>query len=441
MKFSIFCLTLLFLGTFCLVGCKSEPQENLLLTECDTSAVIINNHEIEGYSDKNSYFPGDSIHLYIHSTTNQCEINFMRHGQVDSLFESFAVVPTKIQNYKCRSYSYGCNWKKTFSYKLPDNLPSGIYSAKLSNELAEEFYISFVVKGSGPSTFGVLANTNTWQAYNNWDGHSFYRYPKNEKKDYSEILSFQRPNQDAQPVGNRGHLLEAELHLLRWMEQNAFEYHSFSDRDIHDGLVNLNDYTTLVLNVHPEYWTGQMRQALEGFVNNGGNIINLGANCVYWKTVIVDHQIEKVKSGNEYYLEFGEPGGRWRDLGHPESSLLGVEYDRRGYDTYAPYVVENANHWVFSGTGVVNNEVFGEDCINGDGASGHETDKRTSFSPAGIELLARGLNPEDGGAEMVYFEHTSGAKMFSAGSVTYTGSLSVDQVCHQITKNVFEAFQ
>lgn len=42
------------------------------------------------------------------------------------------------------------------------------------------------------------------------------------------------------------------------------------------------------------------------------------------------------------------------------------------------------------------------------GRSGHETDKFSPHSPPGTLLLARGLNPDDGGAHMAIHETPSG---------------------------------
>ena len=67
------------------------------------------------------------------------------------------------------------------------------------------------------------------------------------------------------------------------------------------------------------------------------------------------------------------------------------------------------------------------------GASGHETDKITSNSPAGTVLLAKGLNPDDGGAEMVHHDTASGGAVFSVGSIIWPASLMVDDGVSQIT--------
>ena len=50
------------------------------------------------------------------------------------------------------------------------------------------------------------------------------------------------------------------------------------------------------------------------------------------------------------------------------------------------------------------------------GASGHETDKVSPSSPRNARVIARGMNPDDGGAEMVTFGTESGGAVFSVGS-------------------------
>jgi hypothetical protein len=76
----------------------------------------------------------------------------------------------------------------------------------------------------------------------------------------------------------------------------------------------------------------------------------------------------------------------------------------------------------------------------GDGASGHETDKVSPSSPKNVELLAKGLNPDDGGAHMVYFDTPGGGAVFSVGSITFPTALLCDEPCSQITANVLRRF-
>jgi N,N-dimethylformamidase len=98
---------------------------------------------------------------------------------------------------------------------------------------------------------------------------------------------------------------------------------------------------------------------------------------------------------------------------------------------------------VFDGTGLNTGDVFGKDSLHQrcpGGASGHETDKRSASSPSNTRLLARGLNPDDGGAEMVIFETAGGGGVFSVGSINYVASLPVDAAVSRITANVLKRF-
>ena len=98
---------------------------------------------------------------------------------------------------------------------------------------------------------------------------------------------------------------------------------------------------------------------------------------------------------------------------------------------------------MFEGTGLREGDLFGtlsqhERCPGG--ASGHETDKMSQSSPENVHLLARGTNPDEGGAEMVIFDTESGGRVFSTGSINYISSLLVDDHVSRITDNVLRRF-
>ena len=111
--------------------------------------------------------------------------------------------------------------------------------------------------------------------------------------------------------------------------------------------------------------------------------------------------------------------------------------------TSAPYEVLEPDHWIFGGTGLKKGDIFGKKILHqryGDGASGHETDKITPSSPRNIQLLAKGLNVDEGGAQMVFFETPNGGAVFSVGSITYSTGLLCDEETSRMTKNVLGRF-
>ena len=84
------------------------------------------------------------------------------------------------------------------------------------------------------------------------------------------------------------------------------------------------------------------------------------------------------------------------------------------------------------------------DTSTGIGATGIPPDCATedvvfpaSVLPNGLVVLAT-ADPDAGGAgaEMVYYEHPGGGIVFSAGSLTFGGSLVVDKTIQELIGNV-----
>jgi hypothetical protein len=139
----------------------------------------------------------------------------------------------------------------------------------------------------------------------------------------------------------------------------------------------------------------------------------------------------------------GGKESRFHQRHESEANLLGIVFTPAGAMTGAPYRVLDASHWAFAGTGLTNGDTFGEKCLHRrcpGGASGHETDKLSASSPPIVHKLARGLNPNDGGADLVIFDTPNGGAVFSAGSINYVASLPVDNRVSQITANVLRRF-
>jgi hypothetical protein len=119
----------------------------------------------------------------------------------------------------------------------------------------------------------------------------------------------------------------------------------------------------------------------------------------------------------------------WRDLGRPEAALLGVQY--RANDNGSKQGVYSildtaAAPWLFEGTGLVNGGTLGEMV----GGYGIEIDATTPLSPPGTKVLARipDLFGPGISGEMTYYETEAGARVFSAGSLDFGGSITFQPV-------------
>jgi hypothetical protein len=353
---------------------------------------------------------------------------------------------------------------------------SGLYYFHTRGESGAFFSFPLVVAPARPqASLAVLSSTNTWNAYNAFGGRSNYimaakmidepivnaksDLPRYKLANYGEWrtgtdfapLSFDRPEpynlvpegvECADPIEGRQacHLAPAEWRLLGWLERQGYDYDLYADYQLHDGTLNLDAYRVLILSVHPEYWSAEMYQTVKRWVfERGGRLVYLGGNGLNCRVEFLD--AGRGMRCLNYWPEGCE--SRFHHAVESEANLLGVVFSDPGAMTVAPYEVVEPNHWVFAGTGLKGGDRFGTQTLHeryGDGGSGHETDKISPSSPRNTLLLARGLNPENGGAHLVVFETASGGAVFSAGSITYPTALLCDRPTSTITANVLDRF-
>jgi N,N-dimethylformamidase len=360
---------------------------------------------------------------------------------------------------------------------------SGLYYLHAKTVSGEFFTFPWIVAPATPqSDIAVLASNINWNAYNNFGGRSNYIHPikmppqptVNARLDLlrytSDIhmeftadeyapLSFDRPElfnhipeetRITDPVEGRSecHVLPAEWRLFGWLEREGYNHDLYTETQFHTGVLNLDKYKVLIISTHPEYWSREMYFGLKEWVfERGGKLLYLGGNGLNCAVEFLDESTMTVRNGPE--------GGSSSDLARigkesrmdvyyeSEANLLGVRCTEEGIMTGAPYRAVDTSHWIFEGTGLKDGDIFGEKGLHGrcsGGASGHETDKMSAGSPRNCRLLAKGLNPDDGGAEIVYHETDSGGAVFSVGSISYPCSLPVDEKISKITGNVIERF-
>jgi hypothetical protein len=358
---------------------------------------------------------------------------------------------------------------------------TGLYYFHASTASGAAFAFPWVVAPRQPqAAIAVLASNITWNAYNNFGGRSNYIHADElpptptinsrlELKRYIDLkhqtwgseayapLAFERPEpinhidlaeKITDPIEGRAacHVAPAEWRLLGWLEREGFTYDLYSETQFHQGLLNLDAYRVLVLSAHPEYWTRRMYDRAKAWVfERGGRLVYLGGNGLNCEVELGDDDTMTVHNG---VLTGLWPAGigaesRFARRHESEAKLLGVVFDPAGIMTGAPYRVLDASHWAFAGTGLENGDVFGARCLHmrcPGGASGHETDKISPSSPRNVHHLAKGLNPDNGGADMVHFDAPGGGAVFSVGSICYPSSMPVDQSVSRITANVLRRF-
>jgi hypothetical protein len=423
-------------------------------------------HPIEGYCWPLSAAPGETIQ-FMFSGEGPSHAVIQRNTSTSSAIDSVNVTTLDFvattQTAPATVIEAGCAWADSFSLTTPD-WPSGLYSASCTDDSTTSFDVSFVVKPAADkrSSLAILANVNTWLAYNGWGGASKYSG--------AARTSFLRPMPGAAPNGD-AHLTRGELWVLGWLGAAGYQPDVYSDIDFHNDGCDPSQYRCLILSTHPEYWSRQMYRNLAAYLDQGGSLLYLGGNGIY-------ENGEYEAGQTTISFRQGVEGGPrvtslFRVLNPPmaERSLLGVATERCGVEGSA-YRIDAADHQLFADVRitdpvsgvlrqVVNGDLVGASGLNlgfGNGkASAWEVDTRDGLGattvpvdcatedafippsslPDGLVVLASGEADDKGpGAEMVFYEHPGGGLVFSVGSLTFGGSLVVDPALQQLVRNV-----
>ena len=411
-------------------------------------------------------------------------------------------------------------WDVDFDFTIPEGLGSGVYAARLrigGNDSPDtEDFIPFVVRpprGTATAKIALILPTNSYMAYSNdnlgtnsvvaqllagkvpvMSASDLYL---NEHREYG--LSTYSLHSDGSGVCYSSRLrpilnmrpkyrhwlspslwqLNADLHLVDWLEEKNFQYDVHTDEDLHrEGVGLLNRYRTVLTGSHPEYTSEKMHEAYDSYQLQGGRWIYLGADGFYWISEYHpdNENIIEVRKGEagtrawtanpgEYNNAFdGKFGGMWRARGRIPSKLCGLTFTAYGFDVSSYYRREEDSKrpecaWIFEGIG--EDEIIGDFGLVGGGAAGLELDRYDlAFgTPHNAYLLARSeghtnlmlqVNEEihfavrgyyGGGtenpqvrADMIYYKTPNDGALFAPGSLAWCGSLSHNNYNNNVSR-------
>jgi hypothetical protein len=297
------------------------------------------------------------------------------------------------------------------------NWPSGLYFLRLSAEDGRVGYAPFVVTRRVPASHvAVVLSTNTWQAYNFWDGNGDGWGDSWYVSGATRSVDLERPFLD---FGVPFRFRDWDLDFIAWLNRTAKHVDFLTDDDLEafpTGDELADAYDLVVFPGHAEYVTGHEYDVVERYRDDGGNLMFLAANNFFWQVRRAGHLLTKV--------------ALWRNLGRPEAALVGVEFSAGDYGgRQGSYVVRDGS-WAFDGTGLAAGDRFGQ--------YGFEIDARSPESPPDTQLLATipDLMGPGRSAEMTYYQTPAGAKVFAAGALNFTASIG-DPAVAQLVENVW----
>jgi hypothetical protein len=208
-----------------------------------------------------------------------------------------------------------------------------------------------------------------------------------------------------------------DSHFFRFAERAGYQVDLACQHDLHFSPEILADYDCAVFVGHDEYWTWEMRDAVDAFVDQGGHAARFAGNFM-WQTRLEDKARSQVCY--KYRARAEDPVYRGGDVTRATNSWEAPEIGRPGCKTFglnasngvyagwggcAPrgvrgFPVYRPQHWAFAGTGLYYGDLLGaESHIYGYEVDGLDYEMRhglpypsaTSGAPDGLEILALGM--------------------------------------------------
>ena len=458
-------------------ACRTLATAAVLLPLAGTvaAAAEANAPVLEGYAGRVSYVPGEELTLHLSTSTPTCSVELLRLGAKPESVWRRDGIATERRAVPPTASSHGCDWPVSVSLKLPAEWRTGYYQVRLRTPdhptaSGTCFFILRPAPGAPRAKILLQLSTNTYNAYNNYGGFSLYAY-NGRDGNQGHRVSFQRP-----PASQFANWEEP---FVIWAEQNgiALDYAANNDLEFHPEI--LTD-RRLVLSVgHDEYWSAPMRDTLEKFIAQGGNVAFFSGNTCCWQ-VRSEDQGQALACWKQNY--HSDPiyqarqsratlSSLWSHylVRRPENELTGVGFLWGGYhlshgqlmDGSGAFTVHRPEHWLFAGTDLKRGDAFGgKDTIVGYECDGCQLTWRDGLpfpthkdgTPESFEILGTApaqWHPDDcqwydewengrkGNA--VLGVYTRGGTVFTCGSTDWAHGLrGGDPFVRRITRNILE---
>jgi hypothetical protein len=407
--------------------------------------------QIAAYSNRESYAAGDDVSVSVSANpAGQFSWRLFRMGGYGGaggrLYAQGGPVSAPTQASPSFDPTTGlvrAGWPATFSFSTrnSDGSPwlTGVYLLLLTKSDGWQTHAIFILRDDTRNAeVAVHLPTSTWHAYNDFGGESLYTTTHGLTGGHARKVSLDRPI----TIGfGSGKFLFEEHEGIRWLEDMGYDVEYFTTSDVGGAVNRLGGHRAYITLAHDEYATMATMDRLQAAVAGGTSLAFLTGNTYAWqiryedndRTIVgyKDLAAQDPVQGPTTTTHFSDPM-----VNRPENGLIGVMSDGSDNATVTPadWVVTNANHWIYDGTGLSNGSTI-------PGIVYYEWDGlvNNGATPSGITVLASSVVPNNVIAgsrhEATIYERGS-AVVFAAGTIYFNQHLRTKPAVAQILKNV-----
>ncbi|MDH3668264.1 MAG: hypothetical protein OEN23_15150 [Paracoccaceae bacterium] len=371
-----------------------------------------NEPQIWAYTGRHAYSPGQALELHVSTTCPSYRVTVRRDGAGDDVVWASGNQPGTFHAVAADCSVAGCGWPVALEIPVGEDWPADGYLVILEgshpNGPARHAHIVLIRgRAEHPAPLLLIACTGTWTAYNEWGGSNHYEGITGPKGDqFSPILSTQRPWTkgfaeqppeapripcDPPPMGQPPtypHMRWAhangyskkyassgwahyERPFVQWLAQAGYRFDIATQGDLQFDPGILDRYRAAVIVGHDEYWSWEMRDTLDAWLDAGGRLARFAGNF-YWQIRLEDEGRRQVcykyRAPEEDPLSGTERMTHvWESVGRPGAATMGLSGAFGIYSGWAGCVARGAggftiyrpDHWAFAGTGLGYGDVLG----------------------------------------------------------------------------------
>jgi hypothetical protein len=361
------------------------------------------------FTDRLSYAPGDRLTLHAIAHEPAARLTIARDGLAPQIVLD-RLIPAGFAPTPPDCAVAGCGWPERFALTIPADWATGLYRITIAAGGAQSDHMVVLRPARPAARCLFLLTTGTWAAYNDWGGSNHYQGLTGPRgTDFAPQVSLLRPwargfvrwPADApriphgSPPLTRPRYPHMEFARARgvskkyassgwaaferpfalWCEGEGITLDYATQHDLHRDPALLQGYRRAVIVGHDEYWTREMRDHLDAWIADGGELARFAGN-IFWQTRLsadgltqtcfkARARAEDPLAGTDRITSY------WDDprTGRPASLSLGLTgaigiyagWSRCAAQGAGGFTIYRPGHWTLAGTGLGYGDVLGRD--------------------------------------------------------------------------------